>query len=154
MTVVGQCIGANKPEQAKQYTKQALYITVPLCFVINGILFLLRNHIVHIYDLSGETLLMAGKYTGLGALLTAFCLYPMAILPAYSFRAAGDTMYAAVSSTVITFLCQVGLCYVFVKYFNWGITGVWLSIGGDWIVRVIVHSIHFHRNRWLTKRVI
>ena len=88
------------------------------------------------------------------AALTAFCLYPLAILPAYSFRAAGDTRYATVSSTVITILCQVGLCFLFVKCFHMGIVGVWLGMGGDWLARAIVHSIHFSRNKWLTKKVI
>ena len=134
--------------------KKAFYIAVPFNLLINGILFLTRNQVVHIYDLSGDTLLLAAQYTGLGALLTIFCFYPIAIIPAYSFRAAGDTRYATVSSTVITILCQVGLCFLFVKCFHMGIVGVWLGMGGDWLARAIVHSIHFSRNKWLTKKVI
>ena len=153
-TVVGQCVGANEPEQARYYTKKAYYITVPLCLLLYGIIFLFRDSIVQVYDLSGETLSLAAQYTGLGALLTGLCLYPLALLPPFSFRAAGDITYTAVSCTVITFLCQVGLCFVFVKCYNWGITGVWLSIGIDWIARVILHSIRFHGDRWLNKRVI
>ena len=153
-TVVGQCIGADEPEQAKYYTKKFICITVPLCFLFNGILFLLRNDIVHIYALSGDALALAAQYTGVSAILTACCLYPMAILPAYSFRAAGDTLYAALSSTIITFVFQVGLCFLFVKCFHWGIYGVLLSVGADWIARVIVHAIRFHSGKWLTKRIV
>ena len=154
MTVVGQCLGAGLPQQAKMYTKKALYITIPLCFFMYSIVFLLRNQLVLLYSFSDETLALAARYTGVGAILTTLCLYPLAILPAYSFRAAGDTRYVMICSTVITFACQVGLCYIFVKYLNWGITGVWLSMGIDWIVRVICFSIHFARVKWLTKKVI
>ncbi len=154
MTVVGQCIGAGQPEQAKMYTKKFLYFALPLNVLMYGAVFLLRHKFVMLYNFSEETLLLAAQYTGLGALLTILGLYPLAILPAYSFRAAGDTRYAVISSTVITFACQVGLCFIFVKYLNWGIPGVWLSIGIDWVFRVICHGIHLHRGKWLTKKVI
>lgn len=154
MTVVGQCIGADQPEQAKYYAKKGLLVTIPFCFLVSGILFLFRDQLVHIYDFSEETLQLASQYTAIGAILTAVCLYPMAILPGSAFRAAGDTRYVIISSTVITFLCQVGLCYLFVKHMQMGIAGVWLSMGIDWIFRVIAYGIRFRSGKWLTKRLV
>ena len=154
LTVVGQCIGAGETGQAKAYTKKFLWLSHGMVIVLFGLVFLLRNQLVLLFDFGPEALEVCAYYTGVAALLTICAFYGSAFLPMAAFRSAGDVRYAVVLAVGSMFPFRVGLSFLLSYLFELGLLSVWIGMWADWTFRSIVNTIHFRRGKWLTKRLI
>ena len=152
--VVGQCIGAGKPEQAKSYSKKMIVIGNIMVLVYFGLVFLLRQPLASLFDFEQETLSVAGRFTGLGALVAIVTFYGCAFVPVSAFRAAGDVKYSVTLAIFSMFAFRVGLSYLLNALLDLGLYSVWIGMGVDWIFRSVHNIIHFHRGKWLTKKLI
>ena len=111
LPVVGQCIGAGEPEQAKQNMKKILSAATVFMFALFGGVFLLRNQLVRLFDFSDEALAESAYYTGVMALSSIFSLYSFAFVPIHAFRAAGDVRYTTSISLSSMFVFRVFSSY-------------------------------------------
>ncbi len=154
LTVVGQCMGADEKEQARQYTKNIINFSYILLVLIFGLTFLLRNYLVLMFDFGTETLEQCAYYTGVVSVFAICSFYSWSFLPLAAFRAAGDTRFALVSSVSLMFIFRVALAYVLAYLFDFGLMSVWIAMAIDWVARVIINIIRFRSNKWLTKKII
>lgn len=154
LTVVGQCIGADEPQQAKAYTKKFMFLSNIMSVVLFGGVFLLRNTLVQLYDFEAESLEVAAYYAGVGALLTISSCYGNVFVPSNAFRAAGDVRFAVILAVSSMFIFRVGLSYLLSYVFELGLLSVWLGMAADWVCRSIVNTWRFRGNKWLTKKLI
>lgn len=155
LTVVGQCIGANEPEQAKAYVKKMLAAATVALFIMFGSVFLLRHQLVRLFDFSPETLDICAYYTGVYALFSILSLYSFSFVPVSAFRAAGDVRYAVTLSVGSMFAFRVGLCFVLDAIFpSMGLMCVCIGMGVDWAFRTVLNIIRFRSGKWLHKRLI
>lgn len=154
LTVVGRCIGADQPQQAKAYTKKFLMLGHVFTFVIFGSVFLLRTQLVQMFAFEQSSLDIAAYYTGVAALLTIVAFYGNTFLPVSAFRAAGDIRYAAILSISSMFLFRVGLSYLLNYLFDIGLMCVWLGMFADWAVRSFLNTLRFRSGKWLQKKLI
>lgn len=154
LTVVGQCMGANEQEQAKQYTRKLTGFALLLVLILFGSIFLLRNQLVQLFSFGEEALTASAYYTGMGAICTIAALYAWSFVPVNAFRAAGDSRYAVILAIGSMFTFRVGLSYVLGAGFNLGLTAVWIGMWADWFCRSMFNLVHFKRGKWLTKKVI
>lgn len=153
-SVVGRCVGADQPDQAKYYTKRLILPAWGISAVLFLIVFLLRQSVVNIYDLEAGTKALAANYVGIGCLLTVFGGHTLVVYYSSAFRAAGDLKFVTVTAIASMFLSQVALGYIFIFVFKLGVVGFWLGLGADWFFRSIFYTIHFYRGKWLGKKVI
>ena len=153
-SVVGRCIGADQPKQAKFYTKRLVLAGFGVTTVVFTLIFLFRQPMVSMYDLAGSTKALSADYVGLGCLLTVFGGHAIVVTFSSAFRAAGDLRFVTTTALASMFLCQVSLSYIFVFAFDLGVTGIWLGLGADWLGRSILYTVHFCRGKWLAKKVI
>lgn len=123
MTVVGQCIGAQRKEEAKYYIVKLMGIAWIGVFV--SCLLVLAITIV-------KPLLRVGAFG----------------LP-YGFRAAGDVRFPMIVSVISMWCCRVAFCVFLVRTYNLGLRAVWIGIFTDWIVRACIFSVRFISGRWL-----
>ena len=153
MTVVGQCMGAGKKDEAVYYIRKLTGIA-ELAMIVNCL---------GVYAL-------AGPVTMIGAMeqeSANLCLYMMgwitiikpifwvlSFVPAYGMRAAGDVKFSMLVSTGTMWLCRVSLCVLLVKRFGFGPMAVWIGMFSDWALRGLLFSIRFHRKKWLEHKVI
>ena len=154
LTVVGQCIGADEQQQAKNYTKKFLILSQIFVLVLFGSAFLLRNQLVQMFDFEADSLRVAAYYTGVGTLCTILSFYGNAFVPVHAFRAAGDVRYAMILTTGSMFTFRVGLSYLLSSMFELGLLSVWIGMWADWFFRAIMNSIRFRRGKWLQKKLI
>lgn len=155
LTVVGQCVGANEPEQAKAYVKKMLAAATVALFVMFGSVFLLRHQLVRLFDFSPETLEICAYYTGVYALFSIFSLYSFSFVPVSAFRAAGDVRYAVTLSVGSMFAFRVGLCFVLDAIFpTMGLMCVCIGMGVDWAFRTVLNIFRYRSGKWLHKRLI
>jgi len=165
LTVIGQCIGASKRDQAVYYTKKMLLWAYAGFFAVNVPFLLCSKAILLTFNLSADTTNAALAVTlchGLLGILfwcMAFCL-PNAL------RASGDVTFTMVVSTASMWIVRVGLAIILQKtrifglmdYFNlpdsFGALCVWLAMVVDWIVRLSFFVVRFKSGKWLYKKVI
>lgn len=152
--IVGQCMGAGKPDQARMYTKKMSNAGIVTVVVLFGALFLLRNQLVCMFDFEAETLKIAAQNVAYGSIFTILAFYSWAFMPISGFRAAGDVKYGLYVSVITMFVFRVGLAFLLGSYFEMGLLGLWIGMWADWFCRSVLNFFHFRRGKWLTKKVI
>ena len=155
LPVVGQCIGAGEPEQAKRNMKKLLMVGTVLMLVLFTMIYFLRNQLVLLFDFGEEALQASAYYTGVMALLSIFSLYSCAFVPIHAFRAAGDIRYTSSVSLSSMFIFRVLSSYVLYWCFpQWGLLCVCIGQWADWFFRSTMNVIHYFRGKWLKKCLV
>lgn len=153
ITVVGQCVGARKYDQAEYYTKKLMNISYIATGVLGGLVCLALPLILRFYNLEPETLQLAALLIVMHNLM-AIALHPTSFNLANSLRAAGDvkyTMYVGVFSMVVF---RLGSAYLFGVVLGKGVIGVWIAMGMDWLARSIAFTVRYRQKAWQTVRAI
>ncbi|MEA5028348.1 MAG: MATE family efflux transporter [Sphaerochaeta associata] len=153
ITVIGQAIGAKRPDQAVYYGKRLLLITYlsMAALAIPG--YFLTPHIVHIFNLSAEATELASNVIRTAMIFSAL-LWPTAFSLPNFLRAAGDAKYTMLVSMFSMWAFRVAMSYLLAITLNWGIYGVWAGMYIDWLTRSVFFIVRFIRGKWKTKRVI
>ncbi len=153
ITVIGQAIGAKRPDQAVYYGKRLLLITYlsMAALAIPG--YFLTPHIVRIFNLSAEATELASNVIRTAMIFSAL-LWPTAFSLPNFLRAAGDAKYTMLVSMFSMWAFRVAMSYLLAITLNWGIYGVWAGMYIDWLTRSVFFIVRFIRGKWKTKRVI
>ena len=141
ITIVGQCVGAGEPEQAKFYTRKVIAVNYGLLLVICTCMAVFRSRVVEIYNLSPEASVLAQKL-----LLAHSCgmvLWPLAFALPNTLRAGLDAKFTMMVSVFSMWVFRIGLGYVFVKGLHMSVMGIWYAMFVDWIFRLVVFVWRF-----------
>ena len=153
VTVVGQCIGAGEKEQARYYTKQLIVLVWVLLFISDVILFLFIPNIAPLFNLSPEAVSASVEILRLYAVMASIFWALSFTLP-NALRAAGDSRFTMMVSIIAMWAVRVGLSYFFVYNMGMKLTGVWLAMCLDWIVRATAFVWRYLSGKWLHQKVI
>lgn len=149
VTVVSRCIGAKSYAQARAYTKKLvksayLFMTAVTLLTLAALPWILR-----LYNVSPETAGYAREVIWLHGLF-GIVLWPLAFTLPQALRAAGDTRFTMVVSTVSMWTLRVGLGILLGRYWGFGVVGIWMAMFFDWIFRAAFFVPRFHGHRWET----
>lgn len=134
ITVIGQCIGARRPDEAQKYVKKLMKMVYISHLFLNIGIFLAGDLIVGLYGLQAETAAMAKiLFTMYG--IGACTLWPLSFTIPNALRAAGDVKYTMVVSIISMWLCRVMLSLLLGNVLGWEIYGVWAAMLMDWVFR-------------------
>ncbi len=153
MTVVGQCIGAGKLEEAKYYiVKLTLYAELAVfasCLLVFGI----SRPVTLLAGMTAESTKMC-----INMIIAITCVKPvvwvLSFVPAYGMRAAGDVKFSMLVSSLTMWFCRVALCVYLIRFQGFGPIAVWIGMFADWTIRACIFSIRFMSGRWNRKKVI
>ena len=152
MTVVGQCLGAGRPDEAKYYIKKLSIIAELVIIGSCLIIFALTGPITVIAGMEPESASMC-----IFMMSTITIVKPISwtasFIPAYGMRAAGDVRFSMILSCISMWLCRVSLCIFLIRVMGFGPIAVWIGMFTDWTVRGIIFIIRFKSGRWLNHRV-
>lgn len=148
MTVVGQCIGADRKEEAKYYIVKLMGIagigTLVSCLLVLGI----TKPVTWLAGMEREAAQMCFGLVAAMTVVKPFIWVGAFGLP-YGLRAAGDVKFSMIASVSIMWGCRVALGIFLVKVFQLGLVGVWIGMFADWIVRAAIFTTRFVRGKWL-----
>lgn len=153
MTVVGQCLGAGKKEEAVYYIKKMTVIGEVACLVSCILVYLFTKPITILGGMEAESARLCIEMV-LAITIVKPIVWTVAFVPAYGMRAAGDVKFSMISSMTTMWLCRVVLCMILCRVFHFGPMGVWIAMFTDWTVRALIFSWRFHSRRWLSHQVI
>lgn len=162
ITVVGRCYGAGEYDQAKKYARLLLFIEYLCMWGVSVMLCALAAPLVGIYNLSAAGAELAVKLTVFHCICSSI-VRPLAFNLPSVFKAAGDSKFSMIVSTVSMWAVRVGLAYLLapesitvfgaeVHCMGMGIFGVWVAMMGDWLVRASMFVIRFVRGTWLKEK--
>ncbi len=153
MMVVGQCLGAGRPDEATMYTKHILKIQYLATIIQGGLFMIILKPLISIFNVSDEAKMLAFwimvVYTA-----GSFLFYPTSFTVAAALRGAGDTKFVMVLSSASMFLFRIAAAYIFVYAFDLGVIGTWVAMVSDWVIRSLIFAIRFARGKWKNKKVI
>lgn len=153
MTVVGECIGANRNDEAVYYIKKLSVIAEVLLLAGCLLVFALTKPITILGGMEQESAAMCFQMTMWITIVKPIVWMP-SFIPAYGFRAAGDVKFSMITSCVTMWICRFCLCAFLIRVMGFGPMGVWIGMFADWTVRAVIYTIRFHSRRWLKHKVI
>lgn len=153
LPVVGQCIGAGAPDQARKNTGKLMAAAYVMVAITGGITLIFTQPLISVFNLTPEAAQMAVEIMRLYAACSMVLWLPSFTLP-NALRGAGDVNFTMWVSMISMWVFRVGFSYLLVDYMKTGIIGVWIAMVIDWIARDIAYIIRYFRGEWLKKKVI
>ena len=81
-------------------------------------------------------------------------IWPCSFTMPNALRAANDVKFTMIVSIISMWVSRIGLSYVFGKWMNMGLMGVWLAMYCDWIGRTVLFLWRFFSGKWKNRQVI
>lgn len=150
-TMVGQALGAKKPERAERAVWIASFYN--LCFLGTvGIIFVaLADPIAQLFTQDPAVLPYATD--GLRIVALGFPLYAYGMVVNQSFNGAGDTWTPTYLNFFVFWLFELPTAYFIAVHLKMGPRGVFWAITLAFSVLAIASALLFKRGRWKTKAV-
>lgn len=153
MTIVGQCVGAGREDEAVYYVKKLTAIGEAVLLASCLITFVLTKPVTMLGGMEAESARMCME------MMTAITIvkpvvWVFSFIPVYGMRAAGDVRFSMLVTCLSMWLFRVTMCIFLCRFCGFGPMGVWIAMFTDWTVRGIVFTWRFHSRKWLRHRVI
>jgi putative MATE family efflux protein len=149
--LVGQNLGAQRPDLSKLYCTIAQRIAFCFSTVIFLIFFFGRFFLVGLFTDDG-TIIQAGSQLLVIAAFTTHIQTAQVILSG-CLRGAGDTRFVAGVSFLSIGLVRPLLTYLFCFPFDWGLVGAWVTLLVDQTMRMVLNKLRFNGGKWTQKKL-
>lgn len=148
MTVVGQCIGAGRQQEARYYIVKLTGIAEIGILLSCLFVYAIARPVTWLGGMESASADMCVYMTGAITIVKPI-VWTLSFIPAYGMRAAGDVKFSMIVSTCTMWCCRVALCIFLVKAFGLGPIAVWYGMFADWTVRGCIFAARFLSGRWI-----
>ena len=150
-TMVGQALGARKPDRAEQAVWRAAFYN--LCFLgVVGVIFVFgARGIVQLF--TSDPAVAEYARTALRVIAIGFVLYAYGMVLSQSFNGAGDTWTPTWLGFFSFWLFEIPLAYLLAVHLGFGPFGVFTAIPIAFSVYAIAALVMFRRGGWKAKMV-
>lgn len=153
MTVVGQCLGAGRKDEAIYYIKKLSWLSEIVIIASCLLVFVLTRPITMLGGMEKASADLCFRMI-VFITITKPISWVLSFIPAYGMRAAGDVRFSMITSCCTMWLCRVSLCIYLCRVWDFGPIAVWIGMFADWSLRAIIFTLRFHSRRWLNHHVI
>jgi len=145
-TMVGQALGAGKPERAEKAVWRAGFYN--MCFLgVIGLLFVVfAGQIIRLF--TDDPPVYAYGVDCLRIVACGFLFYAYGMVLTQSFNGAGDTRTPTIINLFVFWLWEIPLAYVLAFGFGLGPRGVFLAVAVAFSTVAVVSAALFRRGRW------
>ena len=153
MTVVGQCLGAGRKDEAVYYIKKLCVLAEIIIIASCLLVFALTIPITKLGGMEPESSRMCFHMVSWITIVKPL-VWVMGFIPAYGLRAAGDVKFSMVTSCITMWAFRFCLCVYLIRFQGFGPMAVWIGMFTDWTIRGIIFGIRFHSRKWLNHKVV
>ncbi len=150
-TLVGQSLGAGKPERAEKAVWRAAFYNAIFLTTIGIIFIALAPQIISILTTDSTILRYASDCLRIVACGFLFYAYGMVLQTA--FNGAGDTLTPTYLNLFIFWFFEIPLAYVLAYHFGFELYGVFWAITISFSALAVIAAILFRRGAWKTRVV-
>lgn len=153
-TLVGQSLGAGKPERAEAAVWRAGLYNIIFLGVVGLVFVVFAGPIVGVFTeaAAGPEVYAYGKDC-LRIVSLGFLFYGLGMVLTQSFNGAGDTRTPTLINVFVFWLFEIPLAWVLAFTFGMGPHGVFIAVTVSFSVLAVVSAYFFRRGRWKTQRV-
>lgn len=150
-TLVGQNLGAQKPERAERAVWLTGVWTMGFLTAVAVVYFVFSKGLVGWFTNDPEVITVGARW--LTIVSYSYFVYAWWMVSVQAFNGAGDTMTPTRINVVFFWLIQIPLAYALAKSMGWGYTGVfWAIFISETAVGLFTLWL-FTRGKWKTVRV-
>jgi putative MATE family efflux protein len=150
-TLVGQNLGAGKPERAERSVWIAGAINAGLLGFAGLFFVLFSEQVISIFTTDPEVLRYGRDCLHIVGYGYAF--YGLGMVMESSFNGAGDTWTPTYLNFIVFWLFEIPLAYILAYHFEWGPQGVFWAITMAFSLLAISAALLFKRGKWKLKQV-
>ncbi len=147
--IVGQNLGAKKPDRAEEGVKLGLVFYGTVMFGVSIFYYVFADQLIWFFDPSGASVTTGASY--FRTVAPFYIIMAVSIILSFALNGAGDTkkpMYATLVSMV---MIQIPLGYYLPQHFGLGITGIWIAVIIGIIIQAVLLTMMYKNGSW--KRV-
>ncbi|MEO7674969.1 MAG: MATE family efflux transporter [Pyrinomonadaceae bacterium] len=150
-TMVGQNLGAGKPERAEAAVWKAGWFNAAFYFGVGVLFWLFSNQIIGIFTQEAEVF----RYgtSALHIIAYGFAFYGLGMVLETAFNGAGDTWTPTYLNFFVFWVFEIPLAYLLAYYYGWGPDGVFWAITLAFSLLAIASGLLFKRGKWKLKVV-
>ncbi|MFB6087809.1 MAG: MATE family efflux transporter [Haloarculaceae archaeon] len=150
-TIVGQNLGAGKPDRAERAVWLAAKVGAGVMFVVAVLAYFFAESFVGLFIGTGtqaaaETIRLGGEYLRIRTVEFAFIGVLQVVLGAY--RGAGNTKTALAFSLVALWLGRVPIVYYLSFVRGFGPAGIWMGMAAGQVLGSVAAALWFTRGTW------
>ena len=153
MTIVGECLGAGRKDEAVYYVKKLCWISEVVIIISCLVVYALANPITKLGGMEAESARLCLQMIGWITVVKPIA-WVLAFIPGYGMRAAGDVKFSMITSCITMWVFRFCLCVFLIRRMGMGPIAVWIGMFTDWTVRSLVFLYRFHSRKWLQHKVI
>jgi putative MATE family efflux protein len=150
-TMVGQALGAKKPERAERAVWIAGFYNMCFLGVVGLVFVLLARPIANIF--TTDPAVVPNAIDTLRIIALGFLFYAYGMVLAAAFNGAGDTMTPTLLNVVVFWLFEIPLAFVLAETLGFGPRGVYLAVTTAFSVLALLSAVLFRRGNWKTRMV-
>jgi len=153
-TLVGQCLGRNRADQAKIYVKQTLNLNLIVSIAVTLFLFFGGGLVTSLYTSDDELSRLAANMLRIIAIANVFSCSRFVYTSAL--RGAGDSRFVAVITLIGVLLIRPILSFILVMPpmpFRLGLAGIWIALSSDGIICFFIARARFKQDKWANIKV-
>ncbi|MCR5420552.1 MAG: MATE family efflux transporter [Lachnospiraceae bacterium] len=150
MTIVGQCLGAGRKDEAKYYVKKMLGWGYAVILASCLFTYAIARPVVGLAGMEKDSAKLCIYMLGWITIVKPV-LWAPSFITAYGLRAAGDVKFSMLIATLTMWLCRVSLATYLIRVVGMGPMGVWIGMFSDWGIRGIIFTIRFLSGKWIHK---
>jgi len=150
-TMVGQALGAKKPERAVEAVRIAGMYNMVVLTVVGGLLALFASTIARFFTPNPEVIPFATDALRIVAL--GFPFYAWGMVISQSFNGAGDTRTPTLLNLLVFWCWEIPLAYLLAIKLGMGPRGIYVAMTIAFSTLAVAGALVFRRGRWKTKRV-
>lgn len=150
-TLVGQNLGAQKPDRAEESVWIAVRWCVIIMFILAVVFFISAPQLIRVFDKSPEVISIGTSY--LRTTTLSYIFLGIALVLGRSLNGAGSTVPPMITAIIALWGVQIPLAYVLSHYTGFQLNGVWLAIVISHTLNAILLVVWFRTGRWKLKKL-
>jgi putative MATE family efflux protein len=150
-TMVGQNLGARRPERAEQAVWRAAFYNMLFLGSVGAVFLAFAPQVIALF--SGDPAVQRYGIPGLRIVSGGFLFYAYGMVLTQSFNGAGDTWTPTVINLFIFWLFEIPLAYVLATRSGLGPLGVFTALAVSYSTLAVISALVFRRGRWKQKVV-
>jgi len=150
-TLVGQNLGANKPDRAERAVWTTGYVNMVLLGIVS-IIFIIEPHFFINLFISNTDIIKSGAQ-GLRIISIGFIFYAMGMVMIQAFNGAGDTRTPTKINIICFWIIEIPLAYFLAQSYGMNESGVYTAIIIAESIMTLIAMWLFKKGKWKTEQV-
>ena len=150
--IIGNLLGANKLEEAKDTDRKIIALSVVSCFVFGGLLALASRFIPELYNTTREVKQLSTSFLLVSACIMPFSAFTHACY--FTLRSGGKTLSTLLFDSCFVWVVSVPLAFSLSRFTGVSILPLYTVCQGAEILKCVIGFVMLKRGTWIRNIVV